>query len=198
MSPGQYKLFLGLIALVGIIVFGMGALATYDFLFPHSKLTTGEVRQTTSTAGHFSISHPERWHFSQQPGGQQDSTIVSAVVYPDFFKLGVVIFFRRSTVLYDSLDEVAKWGEDVARTEQAYEEISIQKLLLKNEETILRTYTWFTSWTPISSPQKMKCYGNYRIHNRVGYVITLCVNGEDFDIVKPVFRQMIDSYTYQD
>jgi len=81
------------------------------------------MRESTSSVGHFAISYPENWDFLQHPGGQRDSTIVAAIAHPSVTKLGVIVFFRKSAVRYNSIDEVAKWGEEVGHR-AGYREIS--------------------------------------------------------------------------
>ena len=167
-------------------------------LFPHARLPFARMQPGTSMKGNFVISYPEIWYFAQNPANQRDSSVVAAIANPTVFKLGVIVFIRRSGVSYDSFDKVSKWGEEIVAKENRFESISSTKLMIRNEETELREYTWFAPLTPISSPEKMQCYGNYRLHERTGYVITLCVNAEDWAIVAPTFRQMIESFAYLD
>lgn len=173
-------------------------LTLVGLLISLSPPMVGRMRESTSSAGHFTISYPENWDFLQHPGGQRDPTIVAAIAHPNLFKLGVIVFIRQSTSQYDSIDGVSKWGEEIAQQEQDYQEILMSELFLTREETGLREYRWYTPATPLQSPQLMQCYGSYRLHNQIGYVLTLCVNAEDFPAAAPTFRQMIENFTYSD
>jgi hypothetical protein len=191
----KLPIFLAILALVACVAscIIVNALLLSGYL----RSPTG-IQQSVNTQGRFAISYPSNWYFLQSPGGQRDPTVVAAIVRPDILKLGVVISFRRSSVFYSSLDEVAKWGKEVAQSELGYEEIATNVLVVNGEETVFHEYTWFTPQTPLEKPQKMQCYGNYRLHNQVGFVITLCINAEDFSSNKSTFRQIINSFIYQD
>lgn len=187
----------------GVIVLTGFAQIVIFLLFP-TPFPTGKFIVASSPAGSFSITYPEFWHFSETPRGHYgfggfDSSIVAVVGYNNFPKIGriVTVNVRRSTILYNSLGEVSDWGNQLASKNQAYKSVQPQKSILSDEETILREYVFDLPATPIQSPVTMRCYDNYRLHEQVGYILTLCVNVEDFDTVGPIFQQMIASFVYR-
>ncbi len=191
------RTILGAITIV-IVVAGLAQIAV-GFLFPSAPPTSGKILQSTSTSGGFSISHPEHWAFRETPRGYQgDSTVVAFLVYPNLPKLGIYIVIRRQNISYGSVEAVAEMGEQTARKQQGYRELSMERSTAGNEETLLREYVWLTPATPLQSSQPRQCLDNYRLHNRTAYILTLCVDAENFSAVKPTFQQMIESFTYLD
>lgn len=172
------------------------------FLFPAS-LPTGKMLVSASVAGHFSIERPEYWQFSETPKGQwsgdgSDSSVVTIIQYSNFPKRGVIILIRRAVGHYISIEEVSNWGEQLGRKQQSFREFSTQELVVGGDGTIIREYTFYTPATPIQSSLMLQCYDNYRFRNQTAYVLTFCVDAEDFAAIKPTFWRMIESFTYLD
>jgi hypothetical protein len=185
-----------LLLILLILVLGVSYFLTITFNGPYDTLPSASMIRATSEKGGVSISYPSMWGILMEPVGRSDSNIVAALSYPNFPNLGVYIFIRRNIITYGSLTEVANWGKEIASTENAYREISFGKYLIGNEETYLSEYIRYTSASPIQGPQEIRCYGDYRLHNRTGYAIDMCVNADDFPKVAPTFLRILDSFEY--
>ncbi len=187
---------------IRIIAVGMLAIFIVQFILVFvirvPRLSTGKTRQSTSSVGKFAISYPEQWQWIETPSGYAgDLTVVALLAYPDPTKLGVYGSIRRSVSSYDSIEEVSKWGEQIAFSQQDYKQISFEPSSINGEDTRLREYTSVTPVSPIMGSSSRHCVDNYRLRNRIGYIITLCVDEEDYTSSESIFRQIVDSFSYQ-
>ncbi len=169
------------------------------FKLPPLTISTSErTRQFTSSSGHFVISYPAQWSLTDLPkGAQGDSAIVALIDDPKVPLPGASVIIRESTVTYQSLDEVERWGEDILQKERDYARGSIQRFKISGEDTLLEEFTTEIAPGPLVGNPTMRCIANYRLYGRVGYILTFCAGVGDFPNVEPIFRQMITSFRYQ-
>lgn len=162
--------------------------------FPISNKSTISV----SNLGKFSILNPAEWVFTETPKGYLgDSSVVSLLNYPNILKIGVSGSVRETVDTLDSLTKVAEWGGRIAESKPGYRETSSDQLRIKDEQVFLREYRWIAP-APLQGGQPMRCLDNYRVHDTRAYILTLCVNEEDFARLKPIFIQTIESFAYLD
>ena len=185
----------------------------YGIFFESPSFATPISGRTTIATNHqlrFSISYPDIWFYSDNPGGNRgDKTFVAIISSPGVFRLGVSGVIRRSVDQFDTLSAVAKWGEDIANRNQKQSVvpstdtsvnriISSNEYLIRGEKTILREYIWGQGGPLGLTTIVRHCLDNYRFHNGVGFVLTLCTDDDEYNRVAPTFIQMIESFAYLD
>lgn len=185
--------------LVGMILLCGAFSVIRGLLFPVSPPTLGPMIQSKSAVGHFVISHPADWQFGETPSGLNgDPTIIAYVSYRNLLKVGVDIEIHRSLSAATSIDQVSSWGEQIARERDGYREIALSPLFVRGEASQTREYTYSTPTTPIQSSYTRQCLDDYRLHKGTGYILSMCVEAEDFSALEPVFQDMINSFAFTD
>ncbi|MBI5653638.1 MAG: hypothetical protein HZC40_24795 [Chloroflexi bacterium] len=199
------------ILLLPFVVFVIQIIYGIFFVSPSfATPISGQMTRATSQQSRFSISYPANWIYLENPGGNRgDKTYVATISSPGVFRLGVFGVIRRRVDQFDTLSAVAKWGEDIANRNQTQSAvpstdtsvnrtISSNEYLIRGEKTILREYIWGQGGSLGLTTIVRHCLDNYRIHNGVGFVLTLCTDDDEYSRVAPAFIQMIESFAYLD
>ncbi len=163
--------------------------------------TPADLRPVSSSSGYFQLAVPADWQFLDiSPVSQGDPTLVANLIYGVAPHVALADL-RRSEDIFDSLDKVAQWSEDVYLQKQvtkmhpAYREVYRKTLMVKTEDTIIREFSYDTE-SLFPGKVLFHCLDNYRIHQQKGYILRFCGDENDFENLKPSFMQMIDSFAY--
>ena len=163
-----------------------------------------ETIESTNQQAHYTITYPKNWSYSESANGQQgDNTWIATIRGNSALRLGVFITIHRNTNNFESVEQVASWGMDLADNYQKENTIVNRTLQSKNykigdEITILREYLRIQNGPLGLVKVTRHCLDNYRIHNKVGYILNLCTDDDEYPQVVPAFMKTIIGFSYRD
>lgn len=154
---------------------------------------------SVSRSGKFTITYPQEWKFVEtRTGYLNDPSMIALLAYPEFMKTGIIGSVRLDVGNFITLSSVGDWGERIAAAKLDYRQVALDRFKIEGEEALLRKYGYNAPASPLQSSQPMECLDSYRMHATRAYILTLCVDGEDFAKLGPVFMQVIESLSIQD
>ena len=209
-------LVIGVLLPLAILVFpflSFAAQMIYGYFFQSPRFAVSisdKMSQAVNQQDHFSISYPSNCFYSDgSTRGSSRSAGGTQILCMGVFRLGINVNIRRADIVFDQLTEVAKWGENLADDIQnsptnsfadksINRNISTRDYLIRDENTILREYIWGQSGSLGASTIVRHCFDNYRFHNRVGFILAMCTDDDEFIRDAPIFLKMIENFAYLD
>jgi hypothetical protein len=202
-----------LIAILLLPIVGISVEMIRGLFFDSPPFTTPisvhETRVSNANA-HFSIAYPDNWTYLETPGNERDDSSKVAFIHgSSVLRLGVFAIIRRSTANFDTLDDLAKYSEELETSDQRRyatqaidtnidRTLESKEEIVKGEKTIYREYTFGQNGPLGITIMVRHCLANYRVHNRIGYSLTLCTDEDEYHRVAPTFLRMIESFAYLD
>lgn len=140
----------------------------------------------------FEIQVPESWVISETPQGNHgDNDIFAVIAVPGRGYPFVSMASKEFTE--NDLNQVAAWGEiRILEKSSNYQQLRLDGFHTDYLEGLLHEYQKF-GVEGMPGKVTIQCLDFYYLKNQMGYSISFCAEQSDWDDVKPVFQQMIES-----
>lgn len=160
---------------------------------------TGAVRTSLVEPYGIMITYPEEWEYTVTPRGiWENPDVIALFTFRNYLKLGIRGSIERMPDAAVTIEDVANRGDLLANNQLGYKEISLTEEHLFNERALKREYVFLVPATPLEPVQSIHCLESYRIHRGTGYLLSLCVNEEEFSRLRELFQSVINSMVFQE
>jgi hypothetical protein len=136
------------------------------------------------------VSHPDSWvGFETPQGSHGDLAVVAAIGVPGRSWPAIKILAGGADGT--SVSALVAWAGQRARQHAGYSTLDTQQLVPPGWDGQTSEYVFTASG--LLGPTQIRCYDFSIMAATGGYVLTMCAETEDWQVVQPVFRDIIDT-----
>lgn len=136
------------------------------------------------------VSHPDSWvGFETPQGSHGDRSVVASIGVPGRSLPQIKILAGDPNVA--SLSDLVVWAEERARQRTGYSSLDPQLLPPSGWDGQVSEYVFSASG--LFRATQIRCYDFSFITASGGYALSMCAEADDWPVVEPVFREVIDT-----